>query len=62
MRLSVIVPVYNERYLVAESLRRVLNVEVDGIDEVEVIVVDDGSTDGSREIVQRIASQHRGRR
>src|SRR5580704_14710438 len=46
--LSVIVPVYNEQYLVQASLQRlrVLN-ESPLLDAISVIVVDDGSSDGS---------------
>jgi glycosyltransferase involved in cell wall biosynthesis len=47
--LSVIVPVYNERATIAEQLRRVRNVEIPL--EVEVIVVDDGSSDGTEKIL-----------
>jgi glycosyltransferase involved in cell wall biosynthesis len=53
--LSVLVPVYNERYLVEMSLRRVLALRDDIILSLEVIVVDDYSTDGSWEILKRIA-------
>ena len=41
LRLSAIVPVFNERYLVRELLRRLLVVSIPGIAELEVIVVDD---------------------
>ncbi|RMH17787.1 MAG: glycosyltransferase [Acidobacteria bacterium] len=58
LTLSVIVPVYNERYLVAELLRRVLAVSVPGIEALEIVVVDDCSTDGSREVLERIAAEH----
>src|SRR6188474_1691004 len=61
MTLSVIVPVYNERYLVRELLRRVLSVHVDGISSIEVIVVDDCSTDGTREILREFVRENPGR-
>ncbi|MFI5365438.1 MAG: glycosyltransferase [Candidatus Binatia bacterium] len=57
-RLSVVMPVYNERYLVAESIRRVLAVESPLISRLDLIVVDDGSTDGTRELLRTIAAQH----
>jgi len=55
--LSVLVPVYNERYLVETSLRRVLALRDSIINNLEVIVVDDCSTDGSWAILERIASE-----
>lgn len=55
--LSVLVPVYNERYLVESSLRRLLALKDDIIHSMEVIVVDDRSKDGSWEILQRIAQE-----
>lgn len=51
--LSVIVPCYNERATVAEILRRVREVPV----SKEIIVVDDHSSDGSREIVAALAAE-----
>ncbi len=53
MKVSVIVPVYNERETVAEILQRVA---ATGIPH-EIVVVDDGSTDGSREILQEMESK-----
>jgi glycosyltransferase involved in cell wall biosynthesis len=48
MRLSVIIPVFNERATMQEVLRR-----VDAVDlEKEVIIVDDCSTDGTREVLR----------
>jgi glycosyltransferase involved in cell wall biosynthesis len=50
MKLSVIIPVYNEKNTIDEIIHRVLNVEI-GL-EKEIIVVDDGSQDGTREILE----------
>ena len=47
--LSVIVPVFNERTTVAEIIRRIRAVELPV--DVEVIVVDDGSTDGTDKVL-----------
>ncbi|HET9439278.1 MAG TPA: glycosyltransferase family 2 protein [Longimicrobiales bacterium] len=53
LRLSVVMPVYNERASVAASLQRVRNVPLD----IEIICVDDGSTDGTRDILQQLKQQ-----
>lgn len=48
MKLSVVIPVYNENPTIAEVLRRVQEVPL----RKEIIVVDDFSTDGTRETLQ----------
>ena len=54
--LSVVMPVFNERYLVGECIRRVLAVRSPLISRLDLIVVDDGSTDGTREVLRGIAA------
>ncbi|MDX1413411.1 MAG: glycosyltransferase family 2 protein [Candidatus Promineifilaceae bacterium] len=51
MKLSVIMPVYNERELLKEAVQAVLDVERTD----ELIIVDDGSTDGTLELYDEIA-------
>jgi len=50
MKLSVIIPVYNEAKTIQEIIRRV---EATGLAE-EIIAVDDGSTDGSRDLLREM--------
>jgi glycosyltransferase involved in cell wall biosynthesis len=51
VKLSVLIPVYNERLYIEELLKRVRSVEIEGVD-IEIMVVDDCSTDGTREILE----------
>jgi glycosyltransferase involved in cell wall biosynthesis len=60
VKLSILVPVYNERYLVGELLRRVMAAPLPEQMEREIIVVDDGSKDGTRDILARLAAEHPG--
>lgn len=48
MKLSIIIPVYNEEQTIGAIVERVLAVDLDGL-ESEVIIADDGSSDGTRE-------------
>jgi glycosyltransferase involved in cell wall biosynthesis len=49
MKLSVVIPVYNERHTLEEIIAKVKQAP---IAEIEVIVVDDASTDGTRELLE----------
>ena len=57
-KLSIVIPVYNEIDTIREILRRVSDVEV-GL-EKEIILVDDCSTDGTREILGKISNKEEG--
>ena len=50
MKLSVVVPVFNEKNTIVEILRRISATPY----EKEIIVVDDGSTDGTRDLLERV--------
>lgn len=50
MKLSIIMPAYNERRTIEEIVRRVLAVEIPGLTK-ELIIVDDASSDGTRDIL-----------
>ena len=53
MKVTILVPTYNELHTIQEILRRV---QVVGIAE-EILVIDDGSTDGTRGILQDLDSK-----
>jgi len=50
VKLSVVMPVYNETKTIREIVRRVLDVPI----EKEILIVDDGSTDGTRDILREL--------
>ena len=49
--LSILVPVYNERETVERAVQQMLDVDYP-VDSFELVVVDDGSTDGTRELLR----------
>ena len=58
-KVSIVVPVFNEKATVAELLRRVAEAPLPGGLEREIVVVEDASTDGTREILRGIAESGR---
>ena len=52
--ISVVIPVYNEVKTIKEVVNRVQSVDL----EKEIIIVDDASTDGTREVLQTITTEH----
>lgn len=57
MKLSIIIPVYNEERTVESLLRKVDNVKLSNDALKEMIVVNDGSTDGTANILNRLKSE-----
>jgi len=51
MKLSIVMPVFNERTTLPAVLEKVASVSFDK----EIVIVDDGSTDGTREYLQKVA-------
>lgn len=56
--LSIVIPVYNEERYIGRVLQRVLNSKIPGIHK-QIIVVNDGSTDGSRAIIDKYRLTHK---
>ncbi|OGL49079.1 MAG: glycosyl transferase [Candidatus Schekmanbacteria bacterium RIFCSPHIGHO2_02_FULL_38_11] len=55
MKLSVVIPVYNEKNTIKDLIRKVDSV----ISDKEIIIVDDYSTDGTREILKSLEDNNR---
>ncbi len=53
VKLSVVIPVFNEKGTIATIIERVRAVDL----PIEIVVVDDGSTDGTRDVLASIESQ-----
>jgi glycosyltransferase involved in cell wall biosynthesis len=58
MKLSIIIPVYNEARTIMQLLDRVEHAQLPSGMEREVIIVDDGSIDGTREMVAKLNGKH----
>lgn len=58
-QISVVIPLYNKAAWIGETLRSVLG---QSFSDYEVVVVDDGSTDGSTEIAEEMLSPHQNAR
>lgn len=53
-KLSIIIPAYNEKNTIETIIEKVKTVDLGQDIQKEIIVIDDGSKDGTREILQRI--------
>jgi glycosyltransferase involved in cell wall biosynthesis len=56
VKLSVVMPIFNEERTLEEIVRRVLATKY----EIDLVLVDDGSTDRSREIMKELEAEHDG--
>lgn len=53
MKISIVIPVYNAGDYISETLNSILN---QNYDNYEIILIDDGSTDKSKEVIESFAS------
>ncbi len=57
-KLSVIIPCYNEKATIEKILQEVLSVDL-GTTSKEIVIVDDGSKDGTRDILKKLATKNK---
>ncbi len=57
VKLSILMPVYNERATLTSAIKEVLNVDFPC--EIELVIVDDGSTDGTRDLYPAVLDDPR---
>ncbi len=60
--ISVVMPAYNESQNIKETVCLVADALVDLCDKWEIVVIDDGSCDDTKDIVETLKSQYRGLR
>jgi glycosyltransferase involved in cell wall biosynthesis len=53
MKLSIVMPAYNERRTIRQMVSQVLAVDISPL-EKELLIIDDGSTDGTRDILEEL--------
>lgn len=57
MNVSIIIPAFNEEDTIHGALKRIEAVDLKGVDR-QIIIVDDGSTDGTRRILKELESRY----
>ena len=58
MKLSVVIPIYNEKETLIKILEKVEEANTLGL-EKEIILIDDGSTDGTRDILKTMENKYK---
>lgn len=56
-KLSIIIPVFNEKDTINEIISKVLSVKLENIEQKEIIIIDDGSTDGTKEFLDKYSTE-----
>jgi glycosyltransferase involved in cell wall biosynthesis len=56
-KVSIIIPVFNEKETISEAIDSVTDAKVNHLNK-EIIIVDDGSTDGSRDVLKNIRGEN----
>ncbi|MCM8809990.1 MAG: glycosyltransferase, partial [Candidatus Omnitrophica bacterium] len=56
MKLSILIPVYNEEKTISDVIKKLLSINF-GIDK-EIVVIDDGSTDNTVNILKKLQSEN----
>jgi len=58
MNFSVVIPMYNKQYTIGRAVHSVLSQFGEKVNEVELIIIDDGSSDKSLSVVNRIQTEN----
>ena len=58
MKLSILIPIYNEAQWLETIVLKILRQHIDGIEAKELILVDDCSTDNSRAVIAKLQESH----
>lgn len=58
MKLSILIPAFNERPWIEECVARVMSQAVEGVTSREIIIVDDASTDGTDRILAELEKKY----
>jgi len=59
MKLSVLMPIFNEEQWLERIIEKVVIQRIEGIDTLEIIIVDDASVDGTKKIIEELALKYK---
>jgi dolichol-phosphate mannosyltransferase len=59
MVLSILIPVFNEKNTISEILKKINEVDLSVLGFNKEIIIDDGSTDGTREVLDKLADKYK---